>query len=505
MDDDQTALRTIDDYLALALTADAAAPAATLAHVHAALTAPRATDTLRRAGHTALASMLGALPAASHTLARLCVLAAAPLAPALWAPAAEATLAAPVPAHLLAALPATCAVVHRLAAAVTAASPRCGRAPALAAAALADGVLAALAAAGLADDVVTPVHTDALALRLAAGDVRGALPLARRAPAASFAPAPAPTQQAQKAQQQHAAAALLAFDYYAGVVLAAADDLPRALARFERVCRAPALTPPSWIALAAYRKYVLAALAVRGALPADAPVPRLPARDYGRRARPDGHDVRGPRGSCGGCGGGDRGVRAVAAAETHVAVYQELAGLVGALRVREVRAFVQQHAAVLRADGNLGLARRVEARLLQHVVRRMGTVFAACSIADMLRAAQLPASDAPALADAVRALAHDNTVSVAFADAAGTVVRFGRSNSDGDSKDSCAALADGIRTTLATARALDAARAEAERARPAALAAAAEAEAALAAAGVGDGDVYYRDDDDDDDDDVAMV
>ena len=488
MKDDVKAVRTIDEYLSLALTADSDAPAATLAHVHAALTAPGAAAVLRTADGGAAEGVLGALPAATHTLGRLCVLAAPFAVPesAAWASAVEATLAAAVPAHLLAALPTVCAVVHRHAAlaALAVRGPRVRAARA--AAALADSVLARLAAAGLRADVLTPVHTDALALRLAAGDVGGALPLAQRTFAAAHAPA-------------HHAAAVLAFDYYAGVVCAAAGDFVRALACFERVCRAPALTPPSWIALCAYRKYVLVALAVHGALPADAPAPRLP--QPGRRARAPlpGHGSHG--GSSSSCEG-RAGVCAVAVQDTHVALYQELAAHVGALRVCEARAFLQAHAAELRADGNLGLARRVEESLLRHVVRRMGTVFAACTLADMLAAAHLPATDAPALAAAVRALEHDGSVPVAFADAAGTVVRFGASTPAAASADVCTALTRDIRATLATTHALDAAR-DVATAAAVAIAAAAGATAPT----VVDDDVleecggFYRDDDDDDDDD----
>lgn len=497
MSNDQRVIKTIDDFLSAALEVDSGASPTTLERAFAALTGPEAVAVLRSAVPDAVEGLLGALPATTHTLGRVCALAATMrpgvLAAAVWARAADATLAEGVPAHLLAALPAVCAITERRVRTALTARPRSARALCTTAA-LVEGVLARLGAAGFDAATLTPLHPAVLALRLAAGDVCGALPLAQRA--ASFVRAAAP--------QQHAAA-VLAFDYYAGVVCAAAGDAPRALACFERVCRAPALAPPSWIALCAYRKYVLAALVVHGALPADAPAPCLPPdprhRSYGggygggsgygghKRASMAAAEATAVMAAAGAGGG----VRAVAQADTHVAVYAELAALVGAQRVREVRAFLQQHAAVLRADGNLGLARRVEESLLRHVVRRLGTVFAACTVPDMLRAAQLPAADAPALADAVRALASEGE-GVAFADAENTVVRFGvpptasPAASDGASGSGPAevrALEDDVRRALATTRALDEKRAASERARPAVLAAASAAAMAAVSSGAG--------------------
>ena len=199
MSNDQRVIKTIDDFLSAALEVDSGAPPTTLERAFAALTGPEAVAVLRSAVPDAVEGLLGALPATTHTLGRVCALAATMrpgvLAAAVWARAADATLAEGVPAHLLAALPAVCAITERRVRTALTARPRSARALCTTAA-LVEGVLARLGAAGFDAATLTPLHPAALALRLAAGDVCGALPLAQRA--ASFVRAAAP--------QQHAAA-----------------------------------------------------------------------------------------------------------------------------------------------------------------------------------------------------------------------------------------------------------------------------------------------------------
>ena len=408
-------IHTLDDFVVQGLAAGADAPAA-VARKALEEMASESTSGMLKMNKGKLLDTLKLLAPDNTTLARLCVHRVLDITPEHLAELYD-TLRLAVPSHIGLALDLLCEVVKRLVAVL--AGNHHLRATQLEFAGAVQSVVAKIDALGTYPDVLLPLHTDLLHLYLRSGHPERGLELAQRRFTSVY-----------RAGAESRAA--LAFHYYAGVVFAAAGQYPRAEQCFELVYRSPRPAKTSWVVLCAYLKYVLTALIVRGQLPKGTKFD-MPRRD--ERFDMYMEYMASSRG-----GDDERGLSA------RLEEYARLAELVAARNVPAVRGFVNANAAMLRADGNLGLAKRLEQRMLQHLLLAAADVYDSCSYAKLLRSGGFRSpdqSDAAQLREAAEELQRSGALALVAGDHG---VRFLRAPLDThDTRGSAFALEESTR------------------------------------------------------------
>ena len=324
--------------------------------------------------------LLRQLPARENTLARLYLHTCASAKNSQMMEIYD-TLQFAVPNHLIAGMEVLCEVVANYAGYFTSSSVSSAQRGAIIA--VLESVLEKMKGAGFDQKCLTPIHTNLLCLRMIEGDADGCLPLASR----RFETAFAPNIYAQET---------LAFFYYAGIVHTWKQQYENAEKCFELVCLSPMLQIPSWITVCAFRKYMLTALIVHGDVP-----PAVPER---LRFLTDTFRYN----------------------EASLAGYVELAQFYSKGNVLEFRRRMMELHITLRSDGNLGLAKRAEMCILQHLVKKMRSLYTSCTFGQILRRAHL--KDIPENVDEVRnavdSLIAAKTVPISYLDAEHTMIKF---------------------------------------------------------------------------------
>jgi len=244
-------------------------------------------------------------------------------------------------------------------------------------------VLKKLEESGFDKECLTPVHTDLLCLYLTLAERGRAVPLIRQRFTTAHSPA------------KFSASALLFF-YYSGIAFTWNNDYEAAEKCFELVCFSPPLEIPSWIVLCSFRKLLLTSLIVRGCV--------LP------------YVVRRMRSFLETRGGGE---------ETHLGTYEALVDEYQEMRVLNYSKRIELECMVLRADGNLGLAKVAQARMLHHLVLKARTLYSACTLEQILQCGGLGGNKAHEgdLREAIDEL-HASGAGVSFTNPERTMISF---------------------------------------------------------------------------------